>query len=105
MLNFDPKNMEKMMKQLGVKTEDLNPDEVRVKVGDKEMVFKNPSLTKMDIKGQEMFQLQGEYEKVENISQEDIELIAEKAEVSEKEAKEALKEKGDITEAIMSLKT
>lgn len=105
MFNFDPKNMQKMMKQLGVETEELNAEEVVVKLGDKEMVFKDPSITKMDVKGQEMFQLQGEYETKESMSQEDIDLVAEKAGVSEEEAKKALKENDDMTEAIMSLKS
>ena len=59
----------------------------------------------MDVKGQEMFQLQGEYETKESMSQEDIDLVAEKAGVSEEEAKKALKENDDMTEAIMSLKS
>lgn len=105
MLNFNPKNMEKMLKQFGVKTEKLNPEEVRVKLADKEMVFHNPDLTKMDVKGQEMFQLQGDYKTEETGSEEDLELIMEKTGASEEEAEKALEESDDITEAIMSLKS
>lgn len=95
------------MKQLGVKTEDMGAEEVVVKTKGKELVFKDPKLTKIDAKGQEMFQLQGKFEEREaetGPDQEDIELVAEKASVSEERAEEVLKKKDDISEAIMELK-
>lgn len=105
MLNFDPKNMEKMLKQFGVKTESMKPEEVIVKLGDKELVFESPDLTKMKVKGQEMFQLQGEYNTEETGKEDDVKLVAEKAGVSEEEARQALENSEDITEAIMNLES
>ncbi len=101
---FNPNNMEKMMKQMGMKTDDINAKKIVVDLGDEEMVFEQPELTKISVKGKDMFQLQGEFEKrAKGPSEDDIELVAEKADVSKEEAREALKENSDLTEAIMSL--
>ncbi len=102
---FNPKNMEKMMKQMGMKTEDVGAKKVVVDLGDEEMVFNDPELVKISVKGKDMFQLQGKFtKKGKGPSEEDIELVSEKAGVSKEEAKNALEEHEDITDAIMSLK-
>lgn len=100
---FNPKNMQKMMKQMGMETDEIPAKKVVVDLGDEEMVFENPGLNKISVKGKEMFQLQGDYEKrSKGPSDEDIELVMEKAGVSEKEARNALEEYDDLTEVIMS---
>jgi len=100
---FNPNNMQKMMKQMGMETEDIPAKRVVVDLGDEEMVFENPDLNKISVKGKEMFQLQGDYEKrSKGPSEDDIELVMEKAGVSEDEARDALEEHDDLTEAIMS---
>ncbi len=102
---FNPKNMEKMMKQMGMKTEDLGAKKVVVDLGDEEMVFSDPELVKISVKGKDMFQLQGKFTKRgKGPSKEDIELVSEKAGVSEDEARKALESHDDLTDAIMSLK-
>ena len=93
------------MKQMGMKTESINAKKIVVDLGDEEMVFESPELNKISVKGQDMFQLQGKYTKrSKGPSDEDVELVAEKADVSEDEARKALEENDDLTEAIMSLK-
>jgi nascent polypeptide-associated complex subunit alpha len=102
---FNPQNMEKMMKQMGMDMEEVNAKRVVVDLGDREMVFEKPELNQIKVQGKEMFQLQGEYEKrSKGPSDEDVELVAQKAGVSEDEAREALEEHDDMTDAIMSLK-
>lgn len=103
---FNPGNMEKMMKQMGMDMEELEPRRVVVDLGDEEMVFERPELNKIDVKGQEMFQLQGEYSKQEKAtgpSDEDVELVAERAGVSEEKARDALQDHDDIADAVMAL--
>lgn len=96
--------MSKMMKQMGIDMEEIDADRVIVEVGDKKLVFEKPELSKIDAKGQEMFQLQGEYhEEEQGPSQEDIELVMEKTDASEQEAKEALQDADDVAEAVMAL--
>lgn len=100
---FNPNNMQKMMKQMGMKTEEIDAKEIVVDMGEEEMVFKNPELTKVSVKGKDMFQLQGDFERrSKGPSTEDVELVAEKAGVSKEEAEEALKNHDELTEAIMS---
>lgn len=100
---FGGKDMAKMMKQMGVDMEELDADSVEVKIGDKKLVFDNPSISKINAQGQEIFQLQGDYHEESEISQEDVELVMTKTGCSEEEAKDALEETGDIAEAVMQL--
>lgn len=100
---FGGNDMTKMMKQMGVDVDEMDADRVEITMGDKKIVFNNPELSKIEAQGQEIFQLQGNYEEVEEISGEDIELVMEKTDASREEAKEALKDSGDVAEAVMEL--
>ncbi len=100
---FGGKDMSKMMKQMGVDMEEIDADRVEVKIGDRKMVFSNPQLNKVSGQGIEMFQLQGDYHEETEISDEDVELVVEKTGVSDKEAREALKDAEDVAEAVMEL--
>jgi len=104
---MNPKQMKKMMKQMGIEMEEVDAEEVIIKTSDAEMVFKNPNVTKIKAKGVETFQIIGDYEVVEKkveISEEDVKLIMEQANVDEKTAKRALEEaKGDLAEALLKL--
>ena len=98
--------MQQMMKQMGMDMEEINADKVTVEVGDKKLVFDNPNLSKIDAQGQEIFNLQGNYseETVETgPDPEDVELVQEKTDCSEEEAKEALQDADDVAEAVMQL--
>ena len=95
-----------MMKQMGMDMDEIDAKRVVVDLGDEEMVFERPELNKINVKGQEMFQLQGDYSKQEKKtgpSDDDVELVAQRADVSEDKAREALEEHDDIADAVMSL--
>jgi nascent polypeptide-associated complex subunit alpha len=100
---FGGNDMSKMMKQMGMDMEEIDADKVEVTVGDKKLVFKDPSLSKIEAKGQEIFQLQGNYTEGEEVNSEDVELVMEKTGCSEKEAKKALEDAEDVAEAVMEL--
>lgn len=101
--SMDPKKMQAVMKQLGIKQEEIDADEVIIKTKGKEIIIRDPSVTKMVVQGQDMFQITGNTE--EKTSSEDIKMVAETANVSEKEAEKALEEAdGDLAKAIMLLK-
>jgi nascent polypeptide-associated complex subunit alpha len=100
---FGGNDMSKMMKQMGMDMEEIDADKVEVTVGDKKLVFKDPSLSKIEAKGQEIFQLQGNYTEEEEVNSEDVELVMEKTGCSEKEAKKALEDGEDVAEAVMEL--
>ncbi len=102
---FNPNNMEKMMKQMGMDMDEVPATRVVVETADgKELVFESPELNKISVQGQEMFQLQGDYtEQDAGPDQEDVELVMEKTGASEDAAVQALEEHDDLTDAIMSL--
>lgn len=103
---MDPKKMQKMLGKLGIKTEEIEADEVIIK-GRKNFVIKNPQVISIDMKGQKSFQISGEVSesKGELFSEDDVKLVAEQANVSKNEAREALeKTSGDIADAILKLK-
>ena len=104
------KQMERQMKKMGMKMEDL-PDalEVIIRFEDKELIIDNPSVSLMNVMGQETYQIEGKAREVEleyeiEIPDEDVEMVASSAGVSLDKAREALEEcKGDLAEAIMKL--
>jgi nascent polypeptide-associated complex subunit alpha len=99
---FNPKQMQQAMRQMGMDADELDAVKVTVDLGETQLVFNDPELTKLDVKGQTMFQLMGEYiEEGKGPAQEDIDLVAEKAGVDEDAARAALEETGgDIAAAV-----
>jgi nascent polypeptide-associated complex subunit alpha len=105
---FGGKDMAQMMKQMGVDMDELDADKVEIHIGDQKLVFSNPSVSKIDAKGNEIFQLQGNYSKEAKdsepeVAEEDIELVVEKTGASEEESREALKDAEEPADAIMEL--
>ena len=104
------KQMERQMKKMGMKMEDLEGvKEVIIRFEDKELYIAEPEVNLMDVMGQETYQVTGKAVEVEIESEivipdEDIEMVANQANVSKEEAEEALIEsKGDLAEAILKL--
>ncbi len=105
--NINPKQLQKAMKRMGVKQEEIEATEVIIKTPDKELVIRDPHVAKVNMMGQESIQITGSIEERElkPYTEEDVKTVAEQAGCSEEEAKEALeKSKGDLAEAILSLK-
>ena len=104
------KQMERQMKKMGMKMEELEgAREVIIRFDEKELIIDNPNVSLMNVMGQETYQIEGKAREVEleyevEIPDEDIERGANSANVSLEEAKAALEEcKGDLAEAIMKL--
>ena len=102
---MNPKLMKQAMKKMGVKEEHIDALEVTIKTQDKELIIRNPSVSKINMMGQESFQITGDIEEVETApSAEDIKTIIDQTNCSEDEAIKALREsEGDIAQAILSL--
>jgi len=104
---IDPKKMQAMMKQMGIKQDDIEALRVVIeKIDGSRVVIDNPSVTKIDMKGQESWQIVGDArEEAGNaISEEDIRLIMEKTGKGYDESKGALeRNEGDIAQAIVEL--
>jgi nascent polypeptide-associated complex subunit alpha len=106
---MNSRQAQQMMRRMGINQQDLDVLEVVVKLPDKNLVFKNPNLSKINMGGNETFQLSGDYEEVsENevleINDDDIKTVMEQANVDKETAKQAiLDNNGDLAEAIVKL--
>ena len=104
---INPKLLKQAMKKMGVKQEEIDAREVIIKCKDKNLVIRNPSVSKVNVMGQESLQVTGEIEeeKTEKYNEEDVKTVMQQANCSEKEAKESLeKTDGDLAAAILALK-
>ena len=99
--------MQKAMKRLGIKQEEIDAKLVIIKTSGNDLIIKNPQVTKMNMMGQETLQIAGDIEEIESeveINEDDISTVMEQANCSKEEAIEILKEtNGNLAEAIMKL--
>ncbi len=104
---INPKDLEKAMKKMGIKQENIPAEEVIIKCADKDIIIRNPQVVRVNAMGQESIQITGDIEEQEpqaEILAEDVKTVAAQAKVSEAKARKALeKSKGDLAEAILSL--
>ena len=106
---LNPRKMQQMMKQLGIQQVDVPATEVVIKTPDKLLVITNPSVQRVNMMGQETFQISGEIEErssstTPDISEEDIQTVMEQTGVDKHTAQNALEQaKGDLAQAIMNL--
>jgi nascent polypeptide-associated complex subunit alpha len=103
-MKISPKQMEHMMRQLGVQMENIDAEEVVIKTSGKDIVIKNPEVAKIKAMGKESFQISGDISERTKISDDDINLVAEQTGASREEAEKALNETGGIAEAIVKIK-
>jgi nascent polypeptide-associated complex subunit alpha len=109
---INPKKMQAMMKQLGIKQEDLDAKRVIIEKEDGKIIIDNPSVTKVNMQGRATFQISGdireeagenEEEEKEKVSK-DIETIMEKTNKDKEEVALTLeKNNGDIAATILEL--
>ena len=106
---MNPRKMNQMMKRMGIQQVEIPATEVIIKTEEKEIIIKNPNVSKVNMMGQETYQISGEVTERETkteieISEEDIKTVTEQTGKSEEEAREKLKENnGDIAKTIMDL--
>lgn len=101
---LDPKKMQAMMKQMGIKQEEIDASRVVIEASDKRIIIEQPAVQKITMQGQESWQITGTVrEEAAGISDEDVTLVAEQAGVSANEARLALEQsKGDLAQALAS---
>ena len=109
---MNPRMMKKLQKQLQNSTEEIDATEVIIRTKEKELHFSNPSVSAMNLMGQQTYQIVGEPQEralgegdeSPSIPNEDVELVASQAGVSHGEAQAALEEcGGEPAEAIIKL--
>jgi len=127
---LNPRKMKKMMQQMGIDMEDIDAEEVIIRTPDEELYFDDADVQLMEAQGQQTYQVVGEPASRERgdgdagsesagsdaveesqtgggdvgIPDEDVELVAMRADVGEDEAREALEETdGDLAAAVERL--
>ena len=103
---INPKQMEKVMKQMGISQTPLDAKRVVIEMEDSNLVIDEPSVTKVMMQGKETYQIAGEAREETNeiFSDEDVALVVKKTGKSEEEVRKVLEGNGgDIAEAILEL--
>ena len=129
---LDPKKLNQMMQQMGVNMDEIDAEEVIIRTADEDLVFTDAEVQRMSGQGMETYNIVGSPEErprgeggasaVEApaddaddaaasggddssaIPQDDVELVAMRADVSESAAREALEaEDGDLAAAVERL--
>jgi len=108
MPGMNPRDMQKAMKKMGIKQEEIDAVAVVIRAKNKDIIIRNPSVQIIDMMGQKSYQISGdeeirEIEEEIEISEEDIKTVMQQGNVSKEKAEAALKEnKGDLAAAILS---
>ena len=106
---MNPREVQKAMKKLGIRQEEIDAELVIIKTASKDLVIKNPQVSRINMMGQETIQVIGsitEIEKNEKIelSDDDVLTVMEQASCTKEEAIVALEESnGNLAEAILKL--
>ncbi|WP_455282697.1 nascent polypeptide-associated complex protein [[Eubacterium] cellulosolvens] len=104
----------RMMQKMGMDTKSLDDvRDVTIRTSDRKIIIEEPQVMSIAMQGQNMYQITGGTIREETITsetkvtipEEDVKMVAEQANVSMDNAKEALEGSGgDLAEAIVSLK-
>ena len=106
---INPREMQKAMKKLGIKQEEIDAELVIIKASGRDLVIKNPQVSRVNMMGQETIQVIGDITEVDKnekieLDEDDIATIIEQANCTKEEAIEALEQSdGNLAEAILKL--
>jgi len=108
MLGMNPREMQRAMKRLGIKQVEIDAKEVVIKTSGKDLVIKNPHVSRINMMGQETIQVIGDITEIDNegigINEDDIATVVEQTNCSKEEALQALElSHGNLAEAILKL--
>ena len=107
---MNSRQAQQMMRRMGINQQELEATEVIIKFADKQLIFRNPSVQKVNMGGNATYQLSGAAEEVSlveetlEINEDDIKTVMEQANVTEEIAKKSIEDNnGDLAEAILKL--
>jgi nascent polypeptide-associated complex subunit alpha len=109
MPGMNPGQMRKMMQRMGIQQNEIDAEAVIIKTPGKDIIITEPSVVKVNMMGQETFQISGHISEQEpeaepELSEDDIKTVMEQAKVAREEAVEALKRNDyDLAKAILAL--
>lgn len=103
------RDMQKAMKRLGIQQTEIEAIEVIIRQKDKDLVIQNPSVAKVNMMGQETFQITGQiieraHSSEPEISEDDVQTVISQTGADHEKAIETIqKHKGDLAAAILEL--
>ena len=106
---MNQKKMSQMMKQMGIQQVEIPTVQVIIKTQDSELVFTAPQVSKVNMMGQETYQIVGHPEKrslstVPTISEDDIQTVMNQTGKDHNTSLKAIEDaSGDLAQAIMNL--
>ena len=103
---INPGQMKAMMKQMGIKQEDIAAERVIIERADGRTVIEPAQVQKIIMQGQESWQVSGqakEESKEVAFSDEDVSLVMDKTGKSRKDVESVLRKTKDIADAIVQL--
>ena len=106
-MKINPRQMEKMAKKMGMKMDEIEAEQVIIKTPEKDIVINNPSVSRVNMMGQDTWQISGEATERPNkpYTEDDVKMVMEQAGCTREFAEAALEDtNGDIAEAILKLK-
>ena len=107
MPNLNPKKMKKMMEKMGMSMDEIDAEEVLIKLRDgSEIKITEPEVVKMKVQGKESYQVSGTTSEgiAVEVSDEDLDMVVEQTGASKETAKSALENaEGDLAKAILDL--
>lgn len=108
----NPRQMQKMMKRMGMQQSEIEAEEVIIKLTDgNDIIIRPANVVKVNMMGQQTFQITGEEHLQERdsspeISEDDVNTVMEQTGKDKDTVMAAIeKHKGDLAEAILELQT
>lgn len=104
---INPKQMQGMMKKMGIAQNEIDATRVIIECSDKKIIIDEPSVIKISMQGQVSYQISGPEteESLEEFNDEDVKMVMDKTGKSKEDVVDFLKKNnGDIALAIMELK-
>jgi len=103
---MNPKKMASMMKQLGIKQDEIDANRVVIERDSGNIVIENPGVQKVEMKGNVSWQITGDVHEGNSepkMDEDDVKLVMDKTGKSEEEVRKVLEDTKDIAEAIVKL--
>lgn len=101
--------MKQAMKRMGIQQDQIEAEEVIIRLADRDLIITNPDVARVNMMGQETFQVVGEVQEVlrettPEINEDDIQTVIDQTGVSQEISKQAIEDaNGDLAQAILSL--
>lgn len=108
-MNMNSRQMQAAMRKMGIRQEEIDASRVIIELPDKRLVIEQPQVSKVNMMGQETFQVVGKpheesYDTAPDINEDDVSTVVEQTGASEEDAKKAIEDaEGDLAEAILKL--